>query len=245
MTRPVIGVTTSARSGWRIFPLIALNVRLAGGRPVWWRVGAPADIHEVDGLIVGGGDDISADLYGGKLMAEARIDPERDALEYRLLVEADATGRPALGICRGSQMMNIALGGTLHQDIYETYKDAKRIWTVLPKKQVEVQDGTRLSEIAGADPMKVNALHTQSVDRLGRGLRVAACEASGIVQAVERAEGSFFLGCQWHPEHLWYARRQRAIFRALVEAARAFRDSRSQFKAVDELAATTPAGQPI
>ena len=220
MSRPRIGVTTSARSGWRIFPLIALSVRLAGGVPVWWRVGRPAEIERVDGLIVGGGDDISADLYGGEIMAETRIDPERDALERRLVLEAHETGRPVLGICRGAQMINIALGGSLHQNIYNSYSDARPIWTVLPRKTVTVTPDSRLARIMGEEPARVNALHTQAVDHLGDGLHVAARDGVGIVQAVERhGHDAFVIGVQWHPEHLFYARRQRALFRALVDAA--------------------------
>jgi putative glutamine amidotransferase len=220
MSRPLIGVTTSARSGWRIFPLIACSVRMAGGVPVWWRVGRPAEIERVDGLIIGGGDDISADLYGGRVLEEARIDPERDALERRLVIEAQETGRPLLGICRGAQMINIALGGSLHQDIYAAFDDAKRIWTVLPRKTVTVTGGSHLARIMGEEPATVNALHTQAVDHLGEGLHVAARDGVGIVQAVERhGHGPFLLGVQWHPEHLFYAHRQRRIFRALVKAA--------------------------
>ncbi|MHA3978727.1 gamma-glutamyl-gamma-aminobutyrate hydrolase family protein [Halovulum sp. GXIMD14794] len=233
--RPLIGVTTSARSGWRIFPAIATSVLLAGGRAVWWRVGRPADIRDVDGLIVGGGDDISADLYGGRLMPEARVDPERDALERRLVEDAREHRRPVLGICRGAQMMNVALGGSLHQDIYEVYADAQRHWTVLPRKTVRIVEASRLSRISGHETMRVNALHTQSVDRLGDGLRIAACEPSGVVQAVECTGEVFYLGVQWHPEHLVYARRQRRIFRALVEAARARSEDRAQTPAVEAM----------
>ncbi|MSU90022.1 gamma-glutamyl-gamma-aminobutyrate hydrolase family protein [Rhodobacteraceae bacterium 2CG4] len=233
--RPLIGITTSARSGWRIFPAIALSVLLAGGRAVWWRVGRPASIRDVDGLIVGGGDDISADLYGGRLMPEARVDPERDALERRLVRDARTLRRPVLGICRGAQMMNVALGGSLHQDIYAVYADARRHWTVLPRKTVRVVGGTYLARISGPDEMRVNALHTQSVADLGRGLRIAAREPSGVVQAVECTGDDFYLGVQWHPEHLIYARRQRRIFQALVEAARARAEHRAQAQAVDEM----------
>ena len=234
MSRPRIGITTSARSGWRIFPLIALSVRLAGGKPIWWRVGHDAEIDGVDGLIVGGGDDISADLYGGKIMEEARIDPARDALERRLVTEAHAAALPVLGICRGAQMINVALGGSLHQDIYASFEDAPRIWTVLPRKTVRIEPGTRLARIMGREPARVNALHTQSVDRLGEGLRIAARDEWKIVQAIECRTGpNFVLGVQWHPEHLFYARRQRALFRALVAAARAWREGRNQLAAAD------------
>lgn len=235
MIRPRIGVTTSARSGWRIFPLIAFSVRLAGGHPVRWRVGQVGQIDTVDGLVVGGGDDISADLYGGRLMAEARIDSERDAMERRLIAEAEASGRPVLGICRGAQMLNIVLGGTLHQDIYAAYAGARRLWTVLPRKRIALEPHTLLSLAMGAEPAAVNALHTQSIDRLGRGLRVSARDEAGIVQAVERSDrgAGLMIGVQWHPEHLFYARRQRALFRMLIAAAAAWRISGDQRLAAD------------
>ena len=109
MRKPLIGVTTSQRSGWRIFPLVALNVWLAGGRAVRWGVNRADDIDAVDGVIIGGGDDISPDLFDGKIISSARLDPERDALEQRLVGEAMAAGKPVLGICRGAQMINVAL----------------------------------------------------------------------------------------------------------------------------------------
>jgi putative glutamine amidotransferase len=222
-SRPRIGVTTSRRSGWRVFPLIALNLWLAGGRGVRWDTARPADIAEVDGLVVGGGDDISPDLYEGRLVAAARLDPERDALERGLILAAQTAGKPVLGICRGAQMLNVALGGSLHQDAYAQYRGSRFRWTVLPRKTVTLEAGTLLARVAGPAPMRVNALHTQAVDRLAEGLRVAARDEGGMVQAVERLADPFALGVQWHPELLPYAARQRALFAALVAAARAGR----------------------
>ncbi len=234
MTRPVIAVTTSERSGWRIFPLVAFNVWLAGGTSRRWGAGRPADLDGVDGLIVGGGDDISPELYGMTLLATARLDPARDELERRLVVGALERNMPVLGICRGSQMLNVALGGTLDQDAYGTYQGSRKYSTVLPRKRVSVLEGTRLHDLAGGAPMKVNALHSQAVDWLGRDLRVAARDEGGMIQAVERTCDPFALGVQWHPEHLFYARRQRALFAALVSAARAYCEGRDQLEAVDE-----------
>lgn len=219
--RPLIAVTTSQRSGWRIFPLVALNVRLGGGRAVRWGTGRPADLASVDGLIVGGGDDIGPELYDGALVTTARLDPERDRLERRLTEAALSRGMPVLGICRGAQMLNVALGGTLHQDAFASYPGSRRYRTILPRREVCVVPGTRLAAVAGTGPMRVNALHSQSIDRLGRDLRVSARDTGDMVQAIERTADPFALGVQWHPEHLFYARRQRALFRALVEAARA------------------------
>ncbi len=217
--RPRIAVTTSIRSGWRVFPLVALAVRRGGGEAVRWRAGAPADLAAVDGLVIGGGDDISPDYYGGAVVASARLDPARDALERRLASAAIADGLPVLGICRGAQMINVALGGTLDQDAYGTHLGSRKRRTVLPRKTIKVEPGTRLAAIAGVEPMRVNSLHSQAVDRLGEGLRVAARDEGGMIQAIELSEGGFALGVQWHPEHLIYARRQRALFAALAQEA--------------------------
>lgn len=242
MTRPRIGVTVSARSGWRIFPLVALNVWLAGGFAVRWQAGHRApDLDAVHGVIIGGGDDISPDLYGGEIVTSARLDPARDALEHDIVCSARDRGQPVLGICRGSQMLNVAFGGNLHQDAYGTYTTSRKVWTILPKKQVQVCEDCRLALIAGPAPMRVNALHSQAVGLLGSGLRVAARDEGGMIQAIERIRDPFALGVQWHPEHLFYARRQRKIFAALVAAARAWRESRGQIEAVEVDATEPPA----
>ena len=233
MTRPLIAVTTSRRSGWRIFPLVALNIWLVGGRAVRWGVGRDADLSQVDGVIVGGGDDISPDLYSGEIVTTARLDPERDALERKTVLDALDLGMPLMGICRGSQMLNVALRGTLDQDAYGTFERSKKVYTILPRKDVSLVEGSRLARIAGKAPMRVNALHSQAVERLGSGLRVAARDQGGMIQAVERDSDPFAIGVQWHPEHLFYAHRQRAIFRALVTAACAYAQDRSQNRAVE------------
>jgi len=108
----------------------------------------------------------------------------------------------------------------------------RKIKTILPKREICVEGDTHLSLISGEHPMKVNAIHTQAVDRLGQGLRVSARDTGGMIQAVERVRDPFALGVQWHPEHLFYAHRQRAIFRALVAAADAYRAERNQTKAM-------------
>ena len=232
MSRPLIAVTTSARTGWRVYPLINLNLWITGGRGVRWGVGRSTDFERVDGLIIGGGDDIGPDLYGGRLGISARLDPERDDLERGLAEAALERNIPVLGICRGSQMLNVALGGTLDQDAWTTYGANSKITTILPKREICVEADTHLSLISGEKPMKVNALHSQAVDRLGAGLRVSARDTGGMVQAIERVRDPFALGVQWHPEHLFYAHRQRAIFRALVSAARAYRSDRNQTRAM-------------
>ena len=231
--RPRIAVTTSRRSGWRIFPLVALNLWMAGGRAMRWDTAREIDMGAVDAVIIGGGDDISPELYGGRLIRSARLDPARDAMEQGIVARAFERDMPVMGICRGSQMLNVALGGSLHQDAYATHRDSRRYRTILPRKTVCIEQGTRLADLVGPAPMRINALHSQAVNRLGRGLRVAATDPGGMVQAIERVRDPFAIGVQWHPEHLFYAQRQQQLFRALVTAAGAARNAAPQLARVD------------
>lgn len=232
MSRPLIGVTVSRRSGWRVYPLMALNVWLAGGRAVKWQSRRAIDVSTVDGVIIGGGDDIAPTLYGGELRMGVRLDPDRDEMESGVLRAAFDTDLPILGICRGSQMLNIVLGGTLHQEAYSVY-NSRFVKTILPKKRVTLTEDSLIYRVTRRECLDVNALHTQAVDKLGRGLRAVARDEGGMIQAIERIRDPFALGVQWHPEHLFYRRAHRRLFKALVEAARARMASTGQLKAAE------------
>ncbi len=219
---PLIGVTGPEGRGWLLWAFAVLSLWLQGARAR--RVTPPFTpnaLDGLDGLLIGGGDDIGADLSQAELRPDVRIDPERDALELAALDRFWPQEKPILGICRGAQMLNIYRGGTLYSDVRETYGLRRQPRTPLPLKTVTIVEGTRLAAAIGGDEaIKVNSLHMQSVDRLGVGLRVAARDRHGMVQAVEAEGGPFRVGVQWHPELLPYRRPHRRLFRAFVKAAR-------------------------
>jgi putative glutamine amidotransferase len=220
MGRPRIGVTGSRRGGRTMWLFNRLAVWRAGATAVRITADRPFPLEQLDGVVIGGGDDIDAKLYGAVVEPTVRIDPERDRLELHVLDRAERLGLPVLGICRGSQMINVHRGGSLYADIHEVYLQAPRMRTPLPRKLVEIEPGSRLSAVLGLGRCRVNALHHQSVDRLGRGLRQVARDGAGIVQGVEAPGEFFLLGVQWHPEFLPLDRHQLNLFRALVAAAR-------------------------
>jgi putative glutamine amidotransferase len=168
---------------------------------------------------VGGGDDIDAELYGLDLRLGLRIDRERDRLEMAQLERAHARGLPILGVCRGAQILNVFRGGTLHPDIYEAYGDLPPQRTVIPRKRVRVVEDSRLYRVMGLESCRVNSLHHQSIDKLGRDLRAVAWDKYGIVQGIDCETGQFVIGVQWHPEFVPLNRHHQALYRALVRAA--------------------------
>jgi putative glutamine amidotransferase len=147
-------------------------------------------------------------------------DVARDALESALIDEADARGVPMLGICRGAQLINVRRGGTLYRDLADYYMESTQITTLLPYKPVAVVADSRLEEILGRSRMYVNSLHRHAVRETGEHIRIAACEDSGVVQAIEDPRRAFLIGVQWHPEYLPQRPEQRRLFAALVAAAR-------------------------
>jgi putative glutamine amidotransferase len=146
-------------------------------------------------------------------------DTGRDELEMRLIDEAVQRRLPVLGICRGEQLLNVHFGGTLKQALKGLYVEDPEIRTILPRKYVIVCAGTNLAKVLRG-PRRVNALHSQAIDRLGDELCVAAHDRNGIVQAIEHASLPFVLGVQWHPEYLPQKHDQRRIFEALLRHAR-------------------------
>jgi putative glutamine amidotransferase len=168
-----------------------------------------------DGLVLTGGEDVAPERYGEAVRRpNVEVVPERDALEFTLLEWALAEDVPVLAICRGVQVLNVALGGTLYQDLAadrpaplvhdQTLGESPRPRSE-PHHVVTVQSGSGLADLLGLDELEVNSLHHQGIKDLARPLVPVAHAADGLVEAVEPAEAgrwSFLVGVQWHPEEL-------------------------------------------
>ncbi|XSG84550.1 MAG: gamma-glutamyl-gamma-aminobutyrate hydrolase family protein [Methylohalobius sp. ZOD2] len=219
--RPLIAVTGPRRRGVAPRILVHLAVWLAGGRAVQL---SPAHNHEAfqldyQGVVITGGHDVDPVLYAQESEVEPRYDKERDEFESRIIDDALARRLPLLGICRGAQLLNVRLGGTLYQELKSLRKNTSNRWTILPLKTLLVENTSRLHELLDTRRTRINSLHNQGIDRLGRGLRVSGWDLDGIIQAVEDSRRDFLIGVQWHPEFLLFSSRQRKLFSALVAAA--------------------------
>lgn len=219
MPRPIIGITTSDHKSQLAWCFDWFAVWRHGGKPLRLSPSRPMPQH-LDGLIIGGGDDIQAQLYGGEVQLDVRLDPARDELELSLLNRFIPQNTPVLGICRGAQLINVHLGGTLDPDIYTTHEGLKRRRTVLPRKTVDIVGGSQLYQLLGVTWCRVNSLHHQAVNRAGEGIKIVARDRDGLVQGIESEAHDFLIGVQWHPEWLIFNRPQQRLISALVTAAK-------------------------
>jgi putative glutamine amidotransferase len=184
----------------------------------------PESPEPVHGVVVSGGHDIEPVLYAEPAEVEPNYDRERDRFESGVIDRALSDGLPLLGICRGAQLLNVRLGGSLHQDLRKQRKLTSNRRTLLPLKTLLVEADTRLHALMRTRRVRINSLHKQSIDRLGEGLAVSGRDLDDIVQAVEAPARPFVVGVQWHPEFLLFAPAQLRLFRALVGAAARRRD---------------------
>ena len=220
---PLIAVTGGDRSGHAPRRLVTLALWLAGARTVSVTPRRPRLDVEPDAVVITGGHDVDPVLYAAAPEVKPRYDRERDRLESDVIDQALMLGLPLLGICRGAQLLNVRLGGSLYQELRSRRVRTSNRWTILPLKTLLVVAGSRLEALLGTGKTRINSLHNQGIDRVGEGLEVVGRDLDNIVQAVEVPSYPFLLGVQWHPEFLLYRRAQRRLFRALVEAARARR----------------------
>ncbi len=215
--KPVVGVTGNAKWWSPSWFSIRFAVWLAGGTARRISVRHPWPISKIDALIVSGGDDIHPSLYGEEEAPKAHYDPDRDAMEQAHIAWALKHQLPMLGICRGTQLINVSLGGSLHIDIRAKRKLTSNRGTVLPRKTAALRASSCLASVTRASRLRINSLHHQAIDQLGEGIRIVARDLDGFVQAIEPAEHCHWLGVQWHPEYLLYRPQQRRLFKWLVQ----------------------------
>jgi putative glutamine amidotransferase len=229
MTRPVIGISAySEQARWGAWELPATllpqnyadQVAAAGGAPVLLPPvpGIEAAVASLDGLILSGGPDIEPARYGEQADPKTTIvRPGRDAAEVALFRAALDLGVPVLGVCRGLQVMNVALGGTLIQHLPDVVGHDGHCPTpgTMGEHKVRIGGGSRLAGIFGAGQVVVPTHHHQGIGRLGARLTATAWADDGTIEAIEM-EMPFVLGVQWHPE----ADQDAGLFVALAEAAR-------------------------
>jgi putative glutamine amidotransferase len=223
--RPRIGVTgpRGRAAPGRLFAAGAILA--AGGRPLLLYPG-DGSVPEFDALVVTGGSDIEATLYGGPADGPARPDPLRDGFELDALRLADQRQASILGICRGAQLLNVHRGGTLHGDVAGLRRKTSNRPSLLPRKRVTIEPTSRVARICGRRQLRVNSLHHQAVKGLGRNLEIVGRDRDDIVQAIEDpAPERLCIGVQWHPEYLAVVPSQFRLFRALVDAATASQKS--------------------
>ena len=180
-------------------------------------------ISSVDGLLLTGGPDVDPLLYGQARDPQAglKLSPRRDRWEMALLKAALERDMPVLAICRGMQLLNVVLGGTLHQDIGTSVENAREheqpTSPTTPDHPVKIEKGSPLFALIGREEIQVNSTHHQAVDVLGEGLAVWGRSPDGIIEVIGR--DLLVIGVQWHPE-LLDDDVCRALYRNLVERAR-------------------------
>jgi putative glutamine amidotransferase len=223
--KPLIGVSTSIYKSNVMWWFTKLGVILAGGKPMRLTAVAKYDISDFHGFVICGGVDISPDEYGQENRASINVEPERDNFENKLIKHALDKKKPLLGICRGCQMINVALGGDLHQnarDFYENFVPTDSvIGKMFVRRDIVLKEGGLLSKIFNSKNIFVNSMHHQAVNKLGKDLKVTAHDENEMVQAIEAKDinNHFILGVQWHPEFMIYSKKHRTLFKKLVKEA--------------------------
>lgn len=246
MPAPIIGVTVSRFTSAQGIPrqgvaeaYISALIQ-AGASPVMIPLSLPEGslaglTSLLDGVLFTGGGDIQPQRYGSQphpLVGD--VDHDRDRVEMRLFHDTLSAGLPFLGICRGIQLVNVALGGTLYEDILEQRPHAQRHQYAqeYPRDYLAhpvLLDGdSGLASIYSTQTLEVNSLHHQGIDRLAPRLRTAGFAPDGLIEAVELPGYPFGFAVQWHPESLPDRPESHTLFRAFVQAAETRKEQASQ-----------------
>lgn len=236
--RPVIGLTHSIQQDEKrlMMPMSYANVvREAGGTPVLLPITRDDEViasyaELVDGVLFSGGEDVDPGYYGeDQLWTCGDVLPLRDEFEIKLarILLEKCPEKPVLGICRGEQVLNVAMGGTLYQDLKSQLSGciAHQQHQIAPyaSHRVMINAGSKLHEIFGETQIMTNSHHHQAVKEIAAGLVASATAADGVIEGFEKPEHPYFVGVQWHPERL-VEREENAmhkrLFKSFVDACR-------------------------
>ena len=220
--QPIIGITSDYSSKGDIFKgpayFVGINyilaIQEAGGIPVILPYSINSKIIEklierIDGLVITGGNfDISSEYYGEKpIIGTENLNEERTGFEIEMARIGMERDMPILGICGGEQLLNVAGGGSLFQDIETQVNGASQHQQKTPKSlphhPVNIKPGTKLHFILGCNKINVNSTHHQSIKDVGKRFVINAKAEDGIIEGIESTENSFVIGVQWHPEFLY------------------------------------------
>jgi putative glutamine amidotransferase len=234
---PLIGITTSRISSAHGYPLIAVAeayveaLARAGASPLLIPLGLPQEglcelTSRLDGVLFSGGGDIHPQRYAGQTHPQLNtVDEDRDRVEIQIFRECLELERPFLGICRGLQVINVAMGGDLYEHIldqrpgslkHDRFPEQARDYHA---HTATLMEGSRLSAILQATVVPVNSLHHQGIKRLAEGLRSSALATDGVIEGIELPDFPFGIAVQWHPEWLPHQAEMQALFETFVGAA--------------------------
>lgn len=234
MRKPLIGVTAShdlKTGSLQMSSHYTEALQAAGSIPLILPLTLEPDeclqlAEDLDGLLFTGGPDVHPFRFGEETWEGCgEYSPLRDTLEFRLFSEFYSQKKPLLGICRGMQLLNIALGGDIYQDLGRQLPKRMPIahrqpfTPSSPSHHAEIEQGSLLAEISGSLLLEVNSLHHQAVRTPAAPLTVSARARDGVIEAVEHPDYPFLLGVQWHPERLWRSQEHALrLFQAFVSA---------------------------
>ncbi|MEQ9115456.1 MAG: gamma-glutamyl-gamma-aminobutyrate hydrolase family protein [Rickettsiales bacterium] len=219
----VIGVTTSSHCqliSWWFIKFAIFITNKASAKKITSEQNS-LDFKEFDSFIISGGEDVQPALYNEQpIHHNKNYYPERDSLEMKVIKYASSNKIPLMGICRGMQIINVVLGGSLHQEASDFFKNFTPNTSLLKKifdrKTVKVLPKTKLASFLGmSGSYKVNSIHHQAVKKLGKNMICSSIDEHKMVQAIENKSGSI-LGVQWHPELMLYRKSCRDFFQNFV-----------------------------
>jgi putative glutamine amidotransferase len=232
MPRPIIGITvdTHDKPGQYESPMTyATAVEKGGGLPVLLPYKSdlsliPQYVDLIDGILFSGGNDLDPASYGETYHPNTTpVDPAREKFEMALLAEVERRRMPALGVCMGSQLMNVYRGGSMYQFLPDVKRESplehRKLGEVIPRHDVNLRPESLVAHVIGKTHVNANSYHKQAVREVGKGLRIIGTSPDGVIEGIEDPTYPLFLGVQWHPERLHEEADHLALFRLLVDKA--------------------------